>query len=391
MSLPMLRQSERASFKRCNWAWYQRHVLGLAPRVERKDEADFGTIWHECMAEYYIPGLVRGPHPAETWAERAKVHINDTVKTRENVSGEEVAKWEDFYPLGLDLAEAYVDLYQGDPSWEILDAERRFTVLIPDTRIKPLISDKGKRGYTPIVNLVGTFDLCYRDLVDGKVKLLDHKTATSIGSFDHLTLDEQASTYIAVGTFALRNQGLIGPKDQIHGMEYNYIRRGKMFKEPLKPALLAALLSQGIKFAPNSKKDGQLDPVEKLLKEDLAKECEAMNIKVKGEPSDSPTFMRHFVPRTPTERQRQIVRISEEAQVMAEVRAGRQPALKTPTPNCRYCAVFDLCELDESGGDTDYFKETTMIKVDPYGDHRDGAINSKKLSEAQSSQKEKEK
>lgn len=320
---------------------------------------------------------MRGPHPADTWATRAQNHINHTVKTRAEVDGEEVAKWEDFYELGLDLLEAYVDTYKGDPHWDILDAERRFTVLIPDTRVKPLVSEKGRKGYTPIVNLVGTFDLCYRDLNDGKVKMCDHKTATAIGNFDHLVLDEQASTYIAVATFALRNQGLIGDKDQVDGMEYNYIRRGKMFKEPLKEDFVIAIEdhTKSVTNPANGK------PWAKMLKADLASMAEGFGLKVIGAPTDSPTFMRHWVPRTPTERQRQIVRISEEASVMAKIRNGELPVLKTPTRDCKWCTFFDLCELDESGGDTEYFIETTMVKVDPYADHRDGAVNSKKVSE----------
>ena len=65
--LPLLRQSERAQFKRCNWAWYQSYVLGLQPLSEQKDAAEFGTMFHVALAEYYIPGTERGPHPAETW------------------------------------------------------------------------------------------------------------------------------------------------------------------------------------------------------------------------------------------------------------------------------------------------------------------------------------
>jgi hypothetical protein len=32
--LPLLRQSERSAFKRCNWAWYQEYILKQRPIVE---------------------------------------------------------------------------------------------------------------------------------------------------------------------------------------------------------------------------------------------------------------------------------------------------------------------------------------------------------------------
>jgi hypothetical protein len=344
--LPLLRQSERAAFKRCNWAWYQQYVLHIRPKVEQYAEAaDFGTLVHVALAEYYIPGLVRGPHPADTFADLAKDKIA-VVKTTEYTNDETVAKWEDFHDLGIDLMEAYVDHYGGDPHWFILDAERRFNVVIPDVRHKPLVSEKGKRGFRPICILVGTFDLCLRDLNDDKVKMVDHKTAQAITT-GHLTLDEQPSTYIAVGTTALRHQELIGPKDSIDGMEFNFIRKGKIDDRPTN------------EIGERLNKNGTVS-------------------KLQG----SPLFERHYVPRTYKERQRQIVRISEEARVMDMIRKGLLPILKTPQRDCYFCKYFDLCELDESGGDTEYFIETTMEKdFDPYSDHREGADNSKKVTD----------
>jgi hypothetical protein len=343
--LPLLRQSERAAFKRCNWAWYQEYVLRIRPIVEKwKEAADWGTLFHVCLAEYYQPGTIRGAHPADTWTKVAG-DVVAAVKTTDYTNDENVAKWEDFYDLGLDLAEAYVDLYRGDPHWYVLDAERRFDVIIPDVRYKPLVSEKGSRGYRPIVRLVGTFDLCVRDLNDEKVKMIDHKTAREIVTH-HLTLDEQPSTYIAVGTTALRHQGLIGPKESIVGMEFNFIRRGKLDDRPVD--------ENGQRL----NKDGSIS-------------------KKQG----SPNFLRVFVPRTAKERQRQIVRISEEARVMDDVRTGRMPLLKTPQKDCAFCKFFDLCELDESGGDVEYFRETTMMPIDPYADHREGADNSKKVTD----------
>jgi PD-(D/E)XK nuclease superfamily len=345
-NLPLLRQSERAAFKRCNWAWYQQYVLNIRPKVEvGMEAADFGTLIHVALAEYYIPGTVRGPHPADTFTELAKDKIV-TVKTTEYTNDESVAKWEDFHDLGVNLMEEYVSHYGGDPHWLILDAERRFNVVIPDVRFKPMVSEKGRRGFRPICLLVGTLDLCVRDLNDDKVKMVDHKTAQAIVT-NHLTLDEQASTYIAVGTTALRHQGLIGEKDSIDGMEFNFIRKAS------------------------------IDNREQNEK------GEYLNLNgTVSKRQPKPIFERHYVPRTYKERQRQIVRISEEARVMDDVRSGRMPLLKTPQRDCYYCKFFDLCELDEGGGDTEYFIETTMERgFDPYSDHREGAGNSKKVTD----------
>lgn len=376
-NLPMLRQSERAAFKRCNWAWYQEYVLNIRPIAQSNTTAaDFGTLIHMALAEFYKPGGLkdRGPHPAETFTALAKDKVA-AVRTVEYTNDEQVAKWEDFLTLGTVLMEWYMEEYGGDPSWEVLDAERRFDVVIPDVRHKPLVSEKGRRGYRPMVNLVGTFDLCYRDLEDDKVKMVDHKTAGQLITH-HLTLDEQASTYIAVATTALRHQGLIGPKESVTQMVYNFIHKVKPYKVPLKDAYIAALTkATGENFHPESKKLWT-----KYLKQDLEEICEFNEITVIGERTDAQLFLRFEVDRTFKERQRQIVRISEEAQVMKMVRDGKMPLMKTPQKDCNWCKFFDLCELDESGDDNSYFIETTMSKIDPYHDHREEAINSKKCN-----------
>jgi hypothetical protein len=345
------------------------------------------------MAEYYLPGLKRGPHPRETWERIAADKVID-IKTIGKE--EDIVKWEDFFTLGCELADAYIDRYQGDPHWDILDAERRFSVIIPDTRYKPLISERGRAGFHPIVNLVGTFDLCYRDLNDGSVKMCDHKTAARIET-DHLTLDEQASTYIAVAQTALRSQGLIGPKETIKGMEYNFIKRtaldtrprdeqGRARNKPHKSHFEEAFSDVSAEDLEAVDIDWQKIEKHKVIELEHAalilQEWGKMG-PVYGEVSadqSGENFMRFFVPRTPKERQRQIVRISEEAQVMDAIRNGKHPILKTPTRECKFCKYFDLCELDESGGDTEYFTETTMKEFDPYADHREDALNSKKVT-----------
>lgn len=379
-SLPLLRQSERAVFKRCNWAWYQEYVKGVRPIASPfQSAADFGTMIHVALAEYYVPGTKRGPHPAETFAKLAKDQVA-AVRTTDYTNDENVAKWEDFSMLGVILMERYVEHYQGDPHWDILDPERRFDVVIPDVRYKPLVSEKGKRGYRPIVTLVGTFDLCYRDLSDGRVKMVDHKTAGRLETH-HLQLDEQASTYIAVATTALRHQGLIGPKESVVGMVYNFIHKVKPYKEPLKDHYIKALNEAGWYDAEDA--SGKTKPLDKFLKADLVAICEDEEIEVHGDPTDAPLFLRHEVERTAKERQRQIVRISEEARVMGMVRSGELPLLKTPQKDCNWCKFFDVCELDEAGDQAavDYFIETTMKKHDPYFDHREGAMNSKRVTD----------
>ena len=48
--VPLLRQSERAAFKRCNWAWFQAYVKMIRPIYENKTAAEFGTLIHLALA-----------------------------------------------------------------------------------------------------------------------------------------------------------------------------------------------------------------------------------------------------------------------------------------------------------------------------------------------------
>lgn len=373
---------------RCPQMWYWGYVEALTPRVEKKAAADFGTLFHVSLAEYYLPGTQRGPHPADTWERLAKEQIT-TIKTFELQDDELVATWEDFYELGLALAEAYIERYQGDPHWCVLDAERRFAVTIPDIRIPPQLRD-GHKGYTPICTLVGTFDLCIRDLNDGLVKMVDHKTVNRLYT-GHLELDPQPSTYIAVATKVLRDQELIGPKESVKGMEYNFIKRAKLDErirdangvvrnKPLKKHYIDAITkweAERVVGDPYTEKT-----LSKWTIPELAEAAEKRDLTVIGDPSkdqSSGNFVRVFVPRSPKARQRTIIRISQEASVMEMIAAGKLPVIKNTTKDCAFCKFYDLCELDENGEDTTYFKETVFKKQDPYADHRPDAVNSKVL------------
>lgn len=385
--LPYLRTSERATFAQCPQAWYWGYVEGLTPVEEKKVAADFGTLFHVAMAEYYgLPGTVRGPHPAETWDKLAKdqmVYIKTFILQDDDL----VATWEDFHQLGIVLAEAYVERYQGDPHWSILDAERRFSVSIPDIRVPAQIRD-GRRGFQPICNLVGTFDLCYRDLNDGYVKMVDHKTVGRIWT-KHLTLDPQASTYIAVASKALRDQKLIGPQEIVRGMEYNFIKRAKLDERvrdekgqvrniPIKKHYEEAFRNADI--MPIDFKKMKIVDMQEWASDNLP--CVTIYGDVAANQSTD-NFSRTFVPRTQRERNNTIIRISQESQVMQRMVAGEIPVLKHFTKDCTFCKFYDLCELDEAGENTDYFKETVFKQHDPYFDHRPAAVNSKKVTDAQ--------
>lgn len=339
IDLPLLRQSERGTFKRCPTRWFWGYREGLVPTGQDAGARWFGGGIHLCMAEWYIPGIKRGRPLLDTWREFTK----DSHLTIAIGEGEE-RQFVDAVELGVAMLTEYFETYETDPHWDVISPEHRFSVVIPDPR-------NPTRG---IVRSVGTYDLVYRDLNDMKIKMVDHKTCKAI-EYRHLALDDQKGNYIVTATHDLRHRGLIGPKETIRGMEYNFLRKAKPDTRPVNAEGLSLNLNGTVS---------------------------------KRQPK--PTLYRHWVAMTPYERNQQIKRIGAEAVVMEQFRDGSLPLIKNPTKDCSWdCDFFDLCQVDEAGGDVERLKEAMYAIKDPYMDHREGADNSKTTALADSAMKEK--
>lgn len=369
--LQMLRTSERAGFKRCPWAWERAYVDEIQPSNRRIGALWFGTGMHLALAEWYIPGLERGTHPVETW----KKFCDEEYVNIKTIRDDEEAEWIDALALGTAMLNNYVDTYGNDDDWEIIAPEQRFSAIIPDP-------ETGE----PIVNYVGTFDGVLRQKTTGYLYLMDHKTAAVIKT-NHLFNDEQAGSYLTVAEHSLRAQGLIGKKEKIRGILYNFLRKavpnddrprnpdGLFTNKPTKAHYAKQLEAQ---FGEVDEESGLAWM--KLSLAGLQKIASDEGIEVYGEVSKNqgtPIFHREIVNRTKAEKKRMIKRIGEEAQVMKLVRDGDIPTLKSPGEHCAWCDFKDLCAIDEQDGDTDDFIKYTFKHVDPYLDHRDGAENSK--------------
>lgn len=334
LEIPMLRSSERASFKRCPQLWQFGAVEGLTPVNQDTGPRWFGTGQHLAMAEFYIPGRKRGRDPIETWQEYTKGTYN-TVKMTPEWNSEAKAEFIDARKLGREMIKFYLEITSGDPHWEVIAPEQRFQVYIPDPR-------NPKR---PIVLYVGTFDLVIRDLNTGIIYIVDHKTINHLpgaGELAVLDLDDQAGPYLSLATHFLRQKGLIGPKETVRGMIYNFLVKRTKDERPTN------------EHGQYLNKNGSVSKIQ---------------------PPDP--FLRHEVIRTAPARKRQLQRVQDDAMWMEAVRKGDLPITKNVTKECRWCDFFELCRVDENGGDVEYVKRMAFKKRDIYADHREGADNSK--------------
>jgi hypothetical protein len=385
----MLRTSERRDFKRCPQRWWWGWREGLKPRGSDRTPLWFGTGVHLGLAEWYIPGAKRGVHPAETFANYAKDSLH-TIKLQD-ATDEAVAEYEDGAALGEILLNAYVEHWGRDESWDFIQAEKAFSIDVP-------WPGNDRQGLYDVSELTpadlllvykGTWDGVYRDLEDGKIKLLETKTAAQI-STSHLSLDDQAGSYWAIASHSLREEGLIGSKERIHGITYNFLRKGKpderpkdaegyACNKPVKADYAAAIEAERQKMpgkVPGSSWIGPpLTGKETLsMLEQIAQKLEITVLGERSKNQPAPLFIREPVWRTTPERKTQLRRIQDEGVVMMAYRDGTLPLFKNPTKDCSWdCSFFAMCELQDRGGDWETFKKAAYRVEDPYKDHRKSA------------------
>lgn len=394
-----IRNSERASFKACPQQWEWAWRMGLVPAMPKQDARWFGSGLHLALAEWYQPegaksGFARGRDPRETFEEYCG-EIYTTVAAQPFFGEENEREYVEAKKLGVDMLTGYLEHYElTDPSIEVIFPEYRYLTKIPFNR-RQIAADlpfKANAQNPPkfIAKMVGTFDMVFRDQVDGFVKLMDHKSAKQKTSGAHLVKDDQAGTYIAVSTDFLRKRGILKPTESVVGMTYNYLRKGRRDEN-------ATFDEQGRKRNLPTKRDyaealatrnvGVADELEKLPKAKLEEIAAKMpsDFKVYGAVSKvqpAPLFWREDVRRSRKNRLKQIERIADDAEMIARARAGELPIMKNPGDHCAWCDFRDLCDVHEDQEDVEGFIRDVFVQRDPYADHRDGAVNSKTSAQA---------
>lgn len=351
--IPLLRNSEREDFRRCPQRWWWRWQEGLVPVEFSTGPLVFGTFGHLALAEYYQPGFKRGPHPAETW-DKLTQEYTDGVKTvvaqdsSKFFDDELEMKWEDARNLGHDILVNYVEEYDGDPGWEVLWTEHQFNQPIPHPFYPEKIINRTVhrvKENRPIVNYVGTIDLIVRDhRQNGRIRYIDHKFLKSIET-DHLHIDSQNGGYLAIGTHQLRREGIIGLKESVRDLIYNFVRKAR--PPDKRRNALGEYLNQ----------DGSVS---------------------KRQPP--PFFVRYNVTKTAAERNQQITHIGNEALAMKAFKDGNLPLYKSPKRDCRWdCSFFNLCIIHETGGNVEETKKMLFRKENPYAEYENAELSQKKL------------
>lgn len=369
---PMLRTSERRTKKNCEQQWDYAWNQGLEKRGSPPTPLWFGTGVHLALALWYCgPGTKRGPHPAETWVKYADNEI-DTVKIP-GLTDDAESVHVNAKELGISMMENYVKTYGKDEHMHVIQPEQTFSLDIPWPKdigeLSFLINRKLLTKY------VGSYDLVWRNLINDQLLLEEHKTAATIRTA-HLTLDDQGGSYWATAARSLQRQGLIGPRERLRGIEYNFMRKGLPDERPKDAD--GAYTNKPIKKHYHEALIGLDGWDAKSLRgkkiEELEQIAAAHHMKVLGDKSKmqgQPLLLRETIYRTKPEQRSQLLRIQNEAMQIELLRRGIVKPSKNPTMNCSlYCSFFDLCELEEKVADSSDFKKGVYKTRDVYADHR---------------------
>jgi hypothetical protein len=301
--VPIVSNSELNTFARCPWRWKWAYVDGYRPRAKPADALWFGQGIHEALALWYDEGFERGPRPDKTWREWVGNEIRYIKANYADHDRDwfEQPVYEEAGELGEAMLIGYVEEYGQDQDIEILAIEQPFELeIIRDGRV--------------IAIFIGIFDGVGIHHFHNMMILLEHKTAGAIKTM-HLGLDNQAGSYFAAATIVLRHQGIIGSKDAIDAVMYNFLR----------------------KAMPDTR---ERDYAGRYLNKDGGV----------SKSQGSRRFLREFVDRTPREVNNQLRKIADKVYIMNKVRNGELPVTKVETDMCPYCPFFTPCTMHERGG-----------------------------------------
>lgn len=326
-ALPMLRTSERSCLKRCEFDWYISYERKLRMGIPAP-ALRFGTLIHRSLADYYIKGTKRGKNPVRSFERHYKADMieNETIFGA-RVDDDEV--WINAHDLGVAMLTSYLEEYGTDPDWEVLATEQPFRVLVqhPETG-------------EPWFWYTGVVDGIWRNRISKELWIIDHKSAksTSDSKLAYLQLDDQAGAYWSWGVDWLTQQGILKKNQHLHGMMYNFLKKGMPDERPSK-------VLNGKRQYLN--KDGTVSKVQ-----------------------PSPMFKRMPIYRDEPDRAMARLRSTIDYKRLEDLRAGRMQLSKSPGQfTCPMCSVRDVCELHETGQDWEGFLGQTSAPWLPYSEH----------------------
>ena len=372
--LPMLRTSERGTFKRCRHLWWNEFVDLRKPNVSTPP-LRFGNLIHASLAAYYIPGKKRGVRPwitfEELYAKECLLQESFGFRVAED------EKWVKAGDLGPAMLKHYVEHYtSGIPSlpdemFEILHTEVPFRqVVYKPWTYDPNYPAEAQATAEPWFIYVGIIDGFWRNLKTKKIHIVDHKTAAAI-NLQYLSLDDQSTSYWTWGLDWAYQKGILLPSEKPAGMLFNIMRKQFKDERPTSPEGMATNKPLRKHYLAQLTGKPRFNPKWKLA--EMEAYAEHRSIVVTGEVSQkqpAPYFARVPIYRNFEERESARSRVLQEYADMEVIKKERDGYYKNPSQfTCPGCWLFDACELHEIGADYEELLKLTTKSWDPYDVH----------------------
>lgn len=340
----MVRTSERTSFNRCEWQWWQNYQLRRQP-IREAPALRFGSLVHQALEARYPPGVKRGPKPAETFEKLYEANLKDAYE-KWGFRDEE-GDWAEAGQLGVAMLENYVKTYGRDEEWKVIASEMTFQVPVYAKEVQPGVVEhcaKDEEGALHLFTYVGTMDGVWQNRMDNGIRVNDYKTTSSDPVKEargKQILDEQGTAYWTWGVDWLIQEGIL-PARQVRlldGMLYTWLYKAGPDERPVN--------AQGQSL----NQDGSVS---------------------KKQPT--PRFHREVVYRDREQTNRARRRAVRQVMRMELIRHGgllpyKSPGQAYPDQQCKACPFFDICELDEIGADASDLAASTLTEWDPYDAH----------------------
>lgn len=368
--LPLLRTSERGSFTRCRQQWWNGHVRRIG-RARRGNALVFGSLIHEALERYYVPGMERGEDPIETFMaaydrQAEEAGFDFSVQPEDD-------EWVEARQLGTEMLENYLEEFaERDEYWEVISPELACMVVVLD-----------KKG-RPMCRYLMQLDLLIYDHHPkmNRYLFVDHKTAKSLPDPEEKELDEQCGTYWLFGPEYLKANGYLQEDKEVSGFLYNVLRKaradnrprnehGQYLNKPTKSDMLRAA-KEHPDLDQKALKGKRVPGVEAALRE-VGIEPTQLGAVSKNQP---PSLFKRF-PVYADEARREAVldRIRKQFYEMELTRRGKLGVYKVPMFGglgaCTMCEFYTICTMEENGADTEMLIDLEYEESDPYEQYRD--------------------